>query len=38
MDDIYNDIIMEHGMNSYNKKILKNCDFCEKGHNPNCRR
>ncbi len=23
-------------MNSYNKKKLDTCDFCEKGHNPNC--
>ena len=23
-------------MNSYNKKKLKNADFCEIGHNPNC--
>ena len=36
MDEMYNDIIMEHGMNSYNKKKLDTCDFCEKGHNPNC--
>ena len=36
MDEMYNDIIMEHGMNSYNKKKLGSCDLCEKGHNPNC--
>ena len=39
MDDLsnmYNDLIMEHSMNSYNKKKLKNSDFCELGHNPNC--
>jgi len=39
MDDLealYNDIIMEHSMNSYNKKELSSCDFCEMGHNPNC--
>ena len=36
MDDIYNDLIMEHSMNSYNKRKLDSCDFCEKGHNPNC--
>lgn len=36
MDDLYNDLIMEHSMNSYNKKKLESCDFCEKGHNPNC--
>lgn len=39
MDDlqqIYNEIIMEHSMNSYNKKKLENADYCEVGHNPNC--
>ncbi len=39
MDDLealYNDIIMEHSMNSYNKKELSSCDLCEMGHNPNC--
>ena len=39
MDDltqVYNDIIMEHSMNSYNKKKLKQVDFCKPGHNPNC--
>ena len=36
MDDIYNDLIMEHSMNSYNKKKLDNPDFEEMGHNPNC--
>lgn len=36
LNDIYNDLIMEHSMNSYNKKKLEKCDFCEKGHNPNC--
>ena len=36
LDDIYNDLIMEHSMNSYNKKELSDCDFCELGHNPNC--
>ena len=36
IEDVYNDIIMEHSMNSYNKKKLESCDFCEKGHNPNC--
>ena len=28
LSDVYNDLIMEHSMNSYN--------FCEIGHNPNC--
>ena len=36
MDDLYNDLIMEHSMNSYNKRKLESCDFCEMGHNPNC--
>ena len=36
LDSLYNDLIMEHSMNSYNKKTLENADFCEKGHNPNC--
>ena len=36
MDDIYNDLIMEHSMNSDNKRKLGSCDFCEMGHNPNC--
>ena len=36
MDDIYNDLIMEHSMNSYNKKKLKDATFSEMGHNPNC--
>ena len=36
LTDVYNDIIMEHSMNSYNKKELEKCDLCEKGHNPNC--
>ena len=36
LDDMYNDLIMEHSMNSYNKKELSHADFCELGHNPNC--
>ena len=36
LDDLYNEMIMEHSMNSYNKKTLEDCDFIEKGHNPNC--
>ena len=39
MDDlteVYNELIMEHSMNSYNKKKLDDADFCEVGHNPNC--
>lgn len=36
LTDIYNELIMEHSMNSYNKKKLENADFSEIGHNPNC--
>ena len=39
MDDlteVYNELIMEHSMNSYNKKKLENAYYCEIGHNPNC--
>ena len=36
MDDVYNELIMEHSMNSYNKKNLNHHDMCEIGHNPNC--
>ena len=36
LQDVYNDLIMEHSMNSYNKRELPECDFKEKGHNPNC--
>ena len=36
MEDIYNDLIMEHSMNSYNRKELENPDYEEMGHNPNC--
>ena len=36
LDELYNDIIMEHSMNSYNKKKLDGADFSEVGHNPNC--
>lgn len=36
LDELYNDIIMEHSMNSYNKKKLEEADFSEIGHNPNC--
>jgi len=34
--EIYNELIMEHAMNSINKKELKKFDKCELGHNPNC--
>ena len=36
LEELYNDIIMEHSMNSYNKKDLDNYDYCQMGHNPNC--
>ena len=36
LNDIYNELIMEHSMNSYNKRKLDRCDFSEIGHNPNC--
>ena len=36
LTDIYNDLIMEHSMNSYNKKKIENPKYCEMGHNPNC--
>jgi len=36
MEDLYNDLIMEHSMNSPYKKCLKDCSMCQMGHNPNC--
>ena len=36
LDNIYNELIMEHSMNSYNKRKLNHADFSEIGHNPNC--
>ena len=36
LNDVYNELIMEHSMNSYNKKKLEKVDYCEVGHNPNC--
>ncbi len=36
LDEMYNDLIMEHSMNSYNKKELDGANMCEMGHNPNC--
>ena len=36
LNDVYNDLIMEHSMNSYNKKKLEGADYSEMGHNPNC--
>lgn len=36
LTDVYNDLIMEHSMNSENKKNLQDPTFSEMGHNPNC--
>ena len=36
LNDVYNELIMEHSMNYYNKKKLEKADYCEVGHNPNC--
>ena len=36
LNDVYNELIMEHSMNSYNKKKLEDADYSEIGHNPNC--
>lgn len=36
LTDVYNELIMEHSMNSYNKKKLDNATSSEVGHNPNC--
>ena len=36
LDDVYTDLIMEHSMNSLNKKNLEKPNLCELGHNPNC--
>ena len=36
LTDVYNELIMEHSMNSYNKKHIEKPDYCEIGHNPNC--
>lgn len=36
LEEIYNELIMEHSMNSYNKKKLEKADYCQLGHNPNC--
>lgn len=36
LTEVYNDLIMEHSMNSYNKKKLEKSDYSEIGHNPNC--
>ncbi len=36
LTELYNELIMEHSMNSYNKKKLDTADYREMGHNPNC--
>lgn len=36
LTDVYNELIMEHSMNSYNKRKLDNFTCSEIGHNPNC--
>lgn len=36
IDEIYNELIMEHSMNSQNKRDLKEPTACLLGHNPNC--
>ena len=36
LNSVYNELIMEHSMNSYNKKKLEKADYSEIGHNPNC--
>ena len=36
LTEVYNELIMEHSMNSYNKKELKDANYSEMGHNPNC--
>lgn len=36
LEKMYNELIMEHSMNSYNKKSLEEADYSEVGHNPNC--
>ena len=35
-DDVYNELIMEHSMNSFNKKELESPTGCQLEHNPNC--
>lgn len=36
LEEMYNELIMEHSMNSYNKRKLENADYEQIGHNPNC--
>ena len=36
LDEVYNELIMEHSLNSYNKRKIDNPTKIEKGHNPSC--
>ena len=36
LEELYNELIMDHGMDSYNKRKLDCAHCCKKGHNPNC--
>ena len=36
LDDLYTDLIMEHSVNSCNKRHLCCATCCAMGHNPNC--
>ena len=36
LEMLYNDLIMEHSMNSPYKHPLESCDISAKGHNPSC--
>ena len=36
MDQIYNEMIMEHSMSNKNRKPLERVTSCLLGHNPNC--
>ena len=36
LEEVYNELIMEHSMNSYNKHKLEKADKCEHGVNPSC--
>ena len=36
LEELYNELIMEHSMNSPHKHTLSECDFSAKGHNPSC--
>ena len=36
LTNVYNDMIMEHSMNSYNKKKIEDATYTKIGNNPNC--